>query len=213
MTSGSPDDAGAADSVQVGAVTIRFVHTGPASPYSLIEWIAPPGTPSPPVHIHHQTDEGFYMLSGAFRFLLDGRTIDASAGAHVLVPREHAHTFWNSGREAASCLIVLSPPGFADYFRELASGLAASESDDAAMEVRQELSAQVRHRGHRAACRTWVKARAAVGRRSAVTSRKSPDCDDSHQSDADQEDAGSLLCCGGGGGPDHVQDDPQRREG
>ena len=134
--------AGAGDMVQVGAVTIRFVQTGPAGPYALIEWIAPPGTPSPPVHVHHETDEGFYVLSGAFRFLLDGQMVDAPAGAHVLVPREHPHTFWNSGRETAHCLIVLSPPGFADYFRDLASGLAASRSEDAAMEVRRQLSAR-----------------------------------------------------------------------
>jgi hypothetical protein len=50
------------------------------------------------------------------------------------------HTFWNAGNETSSCLIVLSPPGFEGYFRELADGLATAESDEAAMVVRQRLS-------------------------------------------------------------------------
>jgi len=128
--------------VPLGAVTVRYVHSDPNSPYALLEWIAPAGSQGPPVHVHHKTDEGFYVLSGTFGFLLDGQTLDAPAGTHVLVARGRAHTFWNTGSETAACLIVLSPPGFAGYFRDLADGLAANQSDDAAMEVRRQLSAR-----------------------------------------------------------------------
>jgi mannose-6-phosphate isomerase-like protein (cupin superfamily) len=128
--------------VQLGPVTVRYVHVGPSSPYSLLEWIAPPGAPSPPVHVHQATDEGFYVLAGVFGFLLDDERIDAAAGRHVLVPRGTPHTFWNAGDETASCLIVLSPPGFEAYFGELARGLSESESEDAAIEVRMRLSAR-----------------------------------------------------------------------
>lgn len=128
--------------VQLGAVTVRYVHADPSSPYSLLEWIAPAGAPSPPVHVHHATDEGFYVLAGTFGFLLDDERIEAAAGRHVLVARGRPHTFWNGGDETASCLIVLSPPGFEAYFGELARGLAESESEDAAIEVRKRLSAR-----------------------------------------------------------------------
>lgn len=123
-------------------MTVRYVYSEAARPYSLIEWIAPAGTESPPVHIHHRTDEGFYVLDGTFGFLLDDQRMEWAAGSHVFVPRGHAHTFWNSGRELATCLIVLSPAGFEEYFRELADGLAASESDDAVMAVRRRLSSR-----------------------------------------------------------------------
>ncbi|HEY3195803.1 MAG TPA: cupin domain-containing protein [Candidatus Dormibacteraeota bacterium] len=129
-------------SVHLGAVTVRYVYSEAARPYSLIEWIAPAGTESPPVHIHHRTDEGFYVLDGTFGFLLDDQRFEAAAGSHVFVSRGHPHTFWNSGRELATCLIVLSPAGFEEYFRELADGLAASESDDAVMAVRRRLSSR-----------------------------------------------------------------------
>jgi mannose-6-phosphate isomerase-like protein (cupin superfamily) len=131
-----------ATSVRLGAVTVRYVHAEPASRYSLLEWVAPAGAPSPPVHVHHRTDEGFYVLTGTYAFLLEDARIEAPAGSHVLVRKGQPHTFWNAGEETARCLIVLTPPGFEAYFRELAHGLAASESDDAAMEVRRQLSAR-----------------------------------------------------------------------
>lgn len=133
---------GVGEIVKLGAVTVRYVHSEAESPYSLIEWSAPAGAESPPLHVHHRTDEGFYVLGGRFGFLLDDQRFEAPTGTHVLVRKGHPHTFWNSGHELATCLIVLSPPGFEEYFRELAEGLAASQSEDAAMEVRRELSAR-----------------------------------------------------------------------
>jgi mannose-6-phosphate isomerase-like protein (cupin superfamily) len=129
-------------SVDLGGVKLTFVHSDPASAYSLMEWDAPAGTRSPPVHVHHHTDEGFYVLSGTYVFLLDGVMVEAKAGAHVLVPRGHPHTFWNVGEDPARCLIVTVPPGLEGYFRELAERLAGAESEEAATRVRAELSAR-----------------------------------------------------------------------
>jgi mannose-6-phosphate isomerase-like protein (cupin superfamily) len=126
--------------VWLGAVAVRYVQAGAAAPYALVEWIAPAGAQSPPLHVHHRTDEGFYVLAGTFAFLVDGEQIEARAGMHVLVPSGHPHTFWNAGAETARCLLVLSPAGFEQYFSELADGLAATDSDDAAIRLRQELS-------------------------------------------------------------------------
>jgi mannose-6-phosphate isomerase-like protein (cupin superfamily) len=136
------DAADTETTVQLGAVTVRYVLADAGTPYALIEWIAPPGVPGPPVHVHHRTDEGFYVLEGTFRFLVDGNRIDAGAGAHVFVPKGHPHTFWNASAASARCLVILSPADYAPYFRELAEGLAASDADDAAMTVRQGLSAR-----------------------------------------------------------------------
>jgi hypothetical protein len=42
----------------------------------------------------------------------------------------------------ARCLLILTPPDFAPYFRELSAGLEGAVSDDDAMEVRRRLSAK-----------------------------------------------------------------------
>jgi mannose-6-phosphate isomerase-like protein (cupin superfamily) len=129
------------DELQLGPITVRYVHAGPDEPYALLEWVAPPRAPAPPVHVHHRTDEGFYVLGGTFAFQLDGERIDAPKGSHVLVRRGHPHTFWNAGAEIASCLIVLSPAGFAEYFRELAEGLERAGPEGDALALRVRLSA------------------------------------------------------------------------
>lgn len=128
-------------SVKVGDVRVTYLHVDPASGYSLLEWETPAGVSSPPVHIHHRTDEGFYVLAGRFGFLLDDTSVEVQANAHVLVGKGHRHTFWNAGSEIARCLIILTPPGFEAYFAELSEGLAKTGSEEAAVQVRRELSA------------------------------------------------------------------------
>ena len=56
----------------------------------------PPGQLGPPVHIHPNTDEGFYIAGGEATFLLDGHELPMTAGGFVFVPRGTAHTVWNS---------------------------------------------------------------------------------------------------------------------
>src|SRR5258706_10198384 len=128
--------------VSVGQVTVTCVHDEPGSGCALLGWGAPPGEPSPPVHVHHHTDEGFYVVSGTYRFLVGEETIERGPGGHVLVRPGVPHTFWNAGDGPAVSLIILTPPDFAGYFRELSKGLAESKSDNTAMEVRRALSAR-----------------------------------------------------------------------
>ena len=131
-----------AEAVSVGPIKVTYVHEDPASGYALLEWESPPMAASPPVHIHHRTEEGFYVLSGVYRFLVDGSEIDGRSGTHVLVRPGVAHTFWNAGDVPARCLIILAPSDFAPYFRDLSDSLAGAESEENAMNVRRKLSAR-----------------------------------------------------------------------
>jgi quercetin dioxygenase-like cupin family protein len=120
---------------------VRFVYREPDSVYSLVEWVAEPGAPAPPLHFHRATDEAFYVLEGTFGFQVGHRTFELTAGAFVFVPRGLEHAFWNGGATAARMLATWSPPGFERYFEELAEGLAAAGDDaQAAMSVRKALS-------------------------------------------------------------------------
>jgi mannose-6-phosphate isomerase-like protein (cupin superfamily) len=52
------------ETVDLIGATVTFIPMGPGTSYSLIEWDAKVGAPSPPLHIHHQTDESFYVMAG-----------------------------------------------------------------------------------------------------------------------------------------------------
>ena len=121
---------------------ITFIYRGAdGGAYSLIEWVAAPGVPGTPLHIHRITDEAFYVLEGTFGFQVGQRTVDGATGAFLRVPKGLEHAYWNQGSTPARMLITMSPPGFERYFEELAEGLAAVGDDaEAAMSVRKALS-------------------------------------------------------------------------
>lgn len=104
-------------------VTYRIIlgpdQTGGAM--SIVESVSPPDS-GPPMHIHHDADETFVMLSGECVFSRAGQTLRASAGETVFVPRGAEHTFRVIGPEPSRHLVILTPGGFEGFFREMASG-------------------------------------------------------------------------------------------
>ena|SRR5215210_4323487 len=132
---------GEGSTVSLPGNEVTFVHSGPDSAYSLLEWKAAPDVPGTPLHIHRMTDEAFYVLEGMFGFQAGEQTVEALPGAFVFVPKGLAHAFWNAGPTLAKMFITVSPPGFERYFEDLAEGLAAAgNSATAVTEVRKMLS-------------------------------------------------------------------------
>ena len=128
------------DTVGLIGATVTFVPMDGGTPYSLTKWDMQVGAQGPPIHIHHQTDEGFYVMAGHVGFVLDGVTTYGKPGTHVMVPKGHSHSFWNAGVRPAKCLLIISPPGFEQYFRELAAQLGDINTQEGSIEVRKKLS-------------------------------------------------------------------------
>jgi uncharacterized RmlC-like cupin family protein len=57
----------------------------------------------------------------------------AGPGDLVTKPRGIPHAFWNAGDEPARLLELISPAGFEDYFREMATALASADQDPAVL--------------------------------------------------------------------------------
>jgi quercetin dioxygenase-like cupin family protein len=74
----------------------------------------------PPPHIHTTEEEAFYILEGALNVLVGERTVTATAGAFVLVPRGTVHTLSKVGTASAKILVIISPAGFEQFFEEIA---------------------------------------------------------------------------------------------
>ncbi len=102
-----------------GTELITFKVRGPE--YSVFENVTRAGYAGPPPHRHLRQDEAFYVLEGRFRFLVDGRPIDASAGAVVNVPKGALHTFCTEGTGVGRLLVVVAPPGDFERFVEEAA--------------------------------------------------------------------------------------------
>lgn len=60
-----------------------------------------------PLHVHHEDDEAWYVITGAMRFRLADRELVAEAGTTVVIPAGVAHTFGNAGPEPSRYLIIM----------------------------------------------------------------------------------------------------------
>ena len=126
--------------IQLIGAKVTFVPMDEGAGYELTEWDVEPGAQGPPIHIHHQHDEGFYVMAGHFGFILDGITTYSKPGAHVLVPMGHEHSFWNAGARPGRLLLIASPPGLGQYFRAMAARLGNIDTQEASIALRNELA-------------------------------------------------------------------------
>jgi mannose-6-phosphate isomerase-like protein (cupin superfamily) len=82
------------------------------------EFEVAPDAPTPPPHIHHAHEEGFYVLEGELEFLAGKETVRASQGTFVMVPIGAVHTFRNPTDKPARFLNTFTPPLYIGYFEE-----------------------------------------------------------------------------------------------
>jgi quercetin dioxygenase-like cupin family protein len=99
-------------------VTIHLHGDDSDGRLGLVEDTMPPGD-EPPLHVHHDHDEGFYVLSGELTLFLPGgaeRTL--RAGEFALAPRGVPHTY-RAGETGARVLVSSSPAGFEAFVEQM----------------------------------------------------------------------------------------------
>jgi mannose-6-phosphate isomerase-like protein (cupin superfamily) len=84
--------------------------------FVIAEWRAPgapPGASPPlwiaPLHLHHNDDEAWYVLEGRLCVKVGDDTVQAAAGAAVLVPKGTPHTYWNPDPAPVRYLLIMPP--------------------------------------------------------------------------------------------------------
>lgn len=90
-------------------------NTGGA--FSLLEADEPAGF-GPPLHIHHDAAEAFYVLEGEYIIFLDDREISCPAGSFIFIPAGTSHGF-RVGNMASRKLNLYTPAAMVGYFDEL----------------------------------------------------------------------------------------------
>jgi quercetin dioxygenase-like cupin family protein len=98
--------------------TYKAVKEDTRGAYALIEHTVEGD--GPPPHIHTTEEEAFYVLDGELNVIVGERTVTATAGAFVLVPRGTVHTYSRAGTTLAKILVIISPAGFERFFEEIA---------------------------------------------------------------------------------------------
>ena len=94
--------------------------------FAIHEWAHGPGG-GPPLHIHHEDDEAWYVLEGSLTFRFADRTLELGRGGSVFVPSGVAHTF-AAGPEGARYLIVTTRR-ILDLIAALHDGRTAPEAE------------------------------------------------------------------------------------
>jgi len=107
------------DSIWFLDCLIRDLSPGsaPDASYAVLEMTAPPGS-QPPPHIHHNEDEGFYVLDGEITLFTPEGEKTLRPGHHLTAPRGVPHTV-RAGPQGVRALVVSAPGGFAAFVREL----------------------------------------------------------------------------------------------
>jgi len=97
---------------------MTFLATGEDTQgqFALIEAVARKGNVPPP-HIQHREDETFYVLEGEMTVSAGDRTIKATPGAMVFLPRDVVHSS-TIDSDQARILILATPAGIEGYFQE-----------------------------------------------------------------------------------------------
>lgn len=122
------------------AVYATRAMTGGA--YSLIETREQEPGSGPPLHIHHDASESFYVIEGAYTMHVDGRDFQCPAGSFIYVPRGTPHTFrvLNAGSRK---LNLYAPSAMEGYFEELSQALTSGVDELALAEIARRYSMEI----------------------------------------------------------------------
>jgi quercetin dioxygenase-like cupin family protein len=96
-------------------VRVRLSNRDNARGVSVLEHIMAYGF-SPPLHVHHDEDETFYVIEGRFLFEMAGRQTIAQPGDVVHVPAGTVHSFLVTSPHGGRCLTI-TQGGFENMVR------------------------------------------------------------------------------------------------
>jgi mannose-6-phosphate isomerase-like protein (cupin superfamily) len=104
-------------------MTVKATEDDTAGAFSLLEATEPAGF-GPPMHIHHDAAEAFYVLDGEYLIFLEDRGFTCPTGSFVYIPAGLRHGF-RVGNVPSRKLNFYSPAAMVGYFDGLKALLEA----------------------------------------------------------------------------------------
>jgi mannose-6-phosphate isomerase-like protein (cupin superfamily) len=108
-------------------MTVKASEAGTEGKFSLLEAEEPPGF-GPPLHIHHDAAEAFYVVEGEYIIFLPSGEVRCPAGSFIFIPAGIEHGF-RVGEVRSRKLNFYTPAAMVGYFDEMAA--AAGGLNDA----------------------------------------------------------------------------------
>ncbi len=102
--------------------------------FSLIETVDPEPGSGPPLHIHRDAAESFYVIAGEYLMHIDGRDYQCPASSFVYVPAGVPHRFHAAAAHSRK-LNLYTPAAMVGYFDELAQAVAAGVDERELSEI------------------------------------------------------------------------------
>lgn len=110
------------------AMTLKADGAETGGLFSLLEAEEPPGF-GPPMHIHHDAAEAFYVLEGEYVMFLEEREVTCPAGSFLFIPQGMRHSF-RVGNLPSRKLNFYFPAAMVGYFDELSAAIARGDADE-----------------------------------------------------------------------------------
>lgn len=108
-------------------MSVKATHEQTNGAFTLLEAEEPAGF-GPPLHIHRDAAEAFYVLEGEYIIFLDGREASCPAGSFIFIPAGIPHGF-RVGGVASRKLNLYTPAAMVGYFDEVADAAKVGEVD------------------------------------------------------------------------------------
>ena len=113
-------------------MTVKANASETAGLFSLLEAEEPPGF-GPPLHIHHDAAEAFYVLEGEYVMFLGDREVVCPAGSFIFIPAGMKHGL-RVGASPSRKLNFFFPAAMVGYFDELSAAVADGVADESALD-------------------------------------------------------------------------------
>ena len=112
-------------------MTVKATEGETSGGFSLLEAEEPPGF-GPPMHIHHDAAEAFYVLEGEYIIFLGDEEVTCPAGSFIFIPAGEPHGF-RVGKVQSRKLNLYSPAAMVGYFDELSAATRAGRVEAEAL--------------------------------------------------------------------------------
>jgi mannose-6-phosphate isomerase-like protein (cupin superfamily) len=110
------------------AVAVKADELQSGGVVSVLETQEPPGF-GPPVHVHHDCAEAFYVLEGEYVMYLGEDEVVCRPGSFIFVPRGVPHGF-RTGNAVSRKLNFYFPASMVGYFDDLSAVLRQQDVGD-----------------------------------------------------------------------------------